>query len=183
MYWAGYLQGRSYLLARSPSAWYGALVSKTTSLIALPLPFLSFLAIPFVGGSSTTLNLLIFWLTWTGLVASHDPLTIELSGTLLVRVVCFLLPAISMLGFDTAFPQYSQSIKARGSKQSPRDLGRDKLLEVSIVGILNILLAVAVQGACEHLATQSFHLRSLLRVTIVSPLPWTIGEYSLHLVL
>ncbi|KAK3069402.1 hypothetical protein LTR53_012276 [Teratosphaeriaceae sp. CCFEE 6253] len=178
VYASGYLQGRSYSLARSssPSAVYGALVAKATSFIALPLPLLSFLAVPFVGGSSTTFNLVVFYLTWTALVTSHEPLTVELGGTLLVRLLCFLGPALGMLAFDCAVPQFSQGIKARGSKQSPLLLGRDKLLWVASVAIFNVLLAVALQGGSEYLATQVFHLRSLLRVSMAVPLPWTIAK-------
>ncbi|TKA80310.1 hypothetical protein B0A55_02216 [Friedmanniomyces simplex] len=176
VYWSGFLQGRSYSLPKSASQVYGLLVSKATSFVSLPLPLLSFLAIPFVGGSSTTFNLLVFVLTWSALVGSHGPLTIELGGTLLVRLVCFLIPALGALAIDCAIPKFSQGIKARGSKQSPLNLGGDKLLEVAGVAVFNVLLAVLLQAGCEYLAIHVLHLRSLLRITAIVPLPWTMAK-------
>ncbi|KAK4957570.1 hypothetical protein LTR10_005537 [Elasticomyces elasticus] len=169
-------KGRSYSLAKTRSQVYGLLVSKVTSFVALPLPLLSFLAIPFVGGSSTTFNLLVFYLTWTALTVSHDPLTIELGGTLLARLVCFVLPALATLAFDCGLPKFSNGIKARGSQQSPLNLGRAKLLEVVVVAIFNVSLAVAMQAGCEYVATEVLHVRSLLRITAAVPLPWTIAK-------
>jgi hypothetical protein len=60
IYATAYLEGRWYALPRGPSDVYGLFVSKLTSLIALPLPLLSFLVVPFYGGSSTTVSLLVF---------------------------------------------------------------------------------------------------------------------------
>ncbi|KAK0800381.1 hypothetical protein LTR91_013463 [Friedmanniomyces endolithicus] len=175
-YYSGFLRGRSHSLPTSFSQLYGLLISKATSLIALPLPLLSFLAIPFVGGSSTTFNLFLFVLTWSALVGSHDPLTIELGGTLLVRLACFLLPALGMLGFDCAVPGFSREIKAGGGKVSPLGLGRRKVLETVGVAVFNVLLAVGVQAGCEYLAIHVLHLRSLLRITALAPLPWTMAK-------
>ncbi|KAK0267628.1 hypothetical protein LTR91_014548 [Friedmanniomyces endolithicus] len=175
-YYSGFFRGRSYALPTSTSQLYGLLISKATTLIALPLPLLSFLAIPFVGGSSTTFNLFLFVLTWSALVGSHDPLTIELGGTLLVRMVLFLLPALGMLGFDCAVPGFSRGIKAGGGKVSPLDLGRNKLLEIAGVAVFNVLLAVGVQAGCEYVAIYMLHLRSLLRITALAPLPWTMAK-------
>jgi len=110
------------------------------------------------------------------LVASHDPLTIEVGGTLLVRLFCFLLPALGFLAFDCAVPNLANGLKARGEKQLPSRLDRNKLLEVVSVGISNVLLSVALQAGLELLATQVFHLRSILKVTTIVPLPWTIAK-------
>lgn len=52
----GYLQGRSFALPRSLSEFYGALVAKVTSWVALPLPLLSFLALPLYGTYSSIVN-------------------------------------------------------------------------------------------------------------------------------
>ena len=70
LYALGYAQGRFYL-PRSIPELYGRVISKVTSLIAIPLPLLSFLALPFFGGSPAVVNLLIFGLTWSALVASY----------------------------------------------------------------------------------------------------------------
>jgi hypothetical protein len=59
-YYLGYAKGwSSSAMPRSISELYGIVVAKTTSFISLPLPLISFLAIPFVGGSSTTVNLVV----------------------------------------------------------------------------------------------------------------------------
>ena len=79
LYAYGYLQGRSFTLPHNASQLYAWAISKVTSFIALPLPFLSFLALPFYGGTSTTINLLFFYLVWSAFVASHEPLTVGLS--------------------------------------------------------------------------------------------------------
>lgn len=60
LYASAYLQGRLYALPRGPTELYGVVVSRLTSILALPLPFLSFLVIPFYGGSSTTVSLVVF---------------------------------------------------------------------------------------------------------------------------
>jgi hypothetical protein len=174
LYAYGYLQGRFFSLPRSPAELYGRLVSKATSFISLPLPLLSFLALPFFGGSPATVNFVIFYLTWAAFVASHDQQTVEIGGTLFVRVLCFLLPALSFLAFDCALPRLSRRVKARGERQLPSILSRNKLLEVVGVAVFNVLLSVALQAALEFLATQILHLRSLLKVTAAIPLPWTI---------
>ncbi|KAK4543698.1 hypothetical protein LTR36_005343 [Oleoguttula mirabilis] len=170
----GYAQGRFASLPHTPSELCGQVISKAMSFVALPIPLLSFLALPLFGGSSTTVNLVVFYLTWSALVASHGPLTIELGGTLLVRLVCFLLPALGFLAFDCTIPSVAKGLKAQGEKQLPLQLGRNKVLEVVGVAVFNVLLSVAVQAGLEHFATQVLHLRSILKVTSIVPLPWTV---------
>ena len=150
------------------------MVRKFTNLVTLPLPLLSFLAIPFVGGSSSTVNFVIFWFIWSALVASHDPLTVEIGGLALIRTLFFLLPALGFLAFDCALPGMSKKLKASGRSQLPLHLGRDKLLHVVAVAVCNVLLSVVVQGGLELLATRLLHLRSLVRVTAMVPLPWNL---------
>ncbi|KAK5120976.1 hypothetical protein LTR85_005760 [Meristemomyces frigidus] len=170
----GYAQGRFSSLPYTPSELYGQLISKVTSFVALPVPLLSFLALPFFGGSSATVNLVVFYLTWSALVASHEPSTIELGGTLLVRLVCFLLPALGFLAFDCALPSVAKGVKAQGERQLPLQLGRNKLLEIVGVAVFNVLLSVAVQAGLEYIATQVLYMRSILKVTSIVPLPWTV---------
>lgn len=71
-YSSGYLSGRFFALPSSLSDLYGRIVSKATSLATLPLPLLSFLVLPFYGGSSTTVSLVFFYLTWSALVLRYD---------------------------------------------------------------------------------------------------------------
>ena len=173
-YSSGYVRGRGVPWPTSPSELYGAVVAKATYLVSLPLPFLSFLALPFFSGTSTTVNLVFFYLTWSALVLSHDQLTVELYGTLIVRLLCFLLPALGFLAFDLAVPRMSKSLKNRGSRQLPVVLGRKKVLEVAGFAIFNVLLAIALQAAVEFLFTAVLRTKSVLKVTSAVPFPWNI---------
>lgn len=176
LYAYGYLQGRTFTLPHSVSDVYGLAISKLTSFIALPLPFLSFLALPFFGTTSTSINLVFFYLTWAALVLSHDPLNVELYGTLAIRILCFVLPALGFLAFDCGFPSASQGIKAQGKKHPPLRLGRNRLIEITAVSIFNVLLAVALQAGIELLFTEVLHFRSIVKVSTGVPLPWSIAK-------
>jgi hypothetical protein len=173
-YSSGYVRGRGVPWPSSLSGLYGTVVAKTTYLVSLPLPFLSFLALPFFSGTSTTVNLVFFYLTWSALVLSHDQLTVELYGTLVVRLVCFLLPALGFLAFDLAAPRASKSLKNRGTRQLPIVYGRKKVLEVAGFAIANVLLAIALQAAIELFFTRVLRTKSVLKVTFAVPFPWNI---------
>jgi hypothetical protein len=173
-YSSGYVKGRGVPWPSSLSALYGSVVAKITRLVSLPLPFLSFLALPFFGNTSTTLTVAFFYLTWSALVLSHDQLTVELYGTLIVRMLCFLLPALGFLAFDLAAPRLSKTLKSRGVRQLPTVLRRKKLLEVAGFAIFNVLLAIAVQAVIELLFTVVLRTKSVLKVTSVVPFPWNI---------
>jgi hypothetical protein len=172
----GYFQGRSILFPRSIPELYGMVVSKATSFVALPLPLLSFLALPVFGGTSTSFSLLFVYLTWSSLVFAHDPLSLEIYGTLAVRALFFLLPAIAFLAFDCGTPSLSKNVKAYGEKNLPSRLGSERLPKIATVAIFNVLLSVALQAASEVLFTEVFHLRSILKVTSFVPLPWSIAK-------
>jgi len=172
----GYFQGRSVLLPRSIPELYGMAMSKATSLVALPLPFLSILALPVFGGKSTSLSLVFVYLTWSSLVFAHDPLSLEIYGTLAARILFFLLPAFAFLAFDCGTPSLSKNVKAYGEKNLPSRLGNGRLLKIASIGVANVLLSVALQAVLEMLFTDVFHLRSILKVTSFVPLPWSIAK-------
>jgi hypothetical protein len=174
-YAAAYSSGRSWPLPRGIAEVYGWAIAKTTGLISLPLPFLSFLALPFYAGGSTTINLVFFYLTWSTLVLGHDQLTVEVIGTLIVRLSLFLVPALAFLAFDCVLPNISKTIKARGETQLPsKQLDRNTLLIVVLVASSNVLLAVMVQTGLEFLFTEILHLQSILVVSIAVPTPLTM---------
>ncbi|KAJ9628034.1 hypothetical protein H2203_003255 [Taxawa tesnikishii (nom. ined.)] len=177
LYAYGYLQGRSYSLTDSASRVYGLMISKISSFISLPLPFLSFLALPFFGSTSTSINLVFFYLTWSALVLSHDPLNIEIYGTLATRLLFYLLPSLTFLAFDVGLPGISASIKSRGAYASPMRLGRRKLMLVSLTSTINVLLAILLQAGIEHLLTDVLTTHSALRVSKLVPPPWTIAKH------
>jgi hypothetical protein len=174
-YASGYVTGRTQAVP-NVSGLIALSIAKLQHLVSLPLPFLSFLALPFLGSTSTTINLVFFYLTWSAIVLSHDQLTVEIYGTLAVRLLCFLLPAIGFLGFDCFLPSLSKSMKNRGSGQLPLRLGRNKLLEIGGFSLLNVGLGLVLQLALELLCTRVLHVKSLLRVTSAVPFPWTIAK-------
>lgn len=140
--------------------------------ILLSLPLVSV----FFGGGmtswSTSLNLLFFYMTWSTLVLSHNPLYIELFGTLGIRIVFFLLPSLVFLLFDTLLPSLAESIKHGGSSALPprnaRDLGRTLLLALG-----NIVLVTALEAA-SSLGLTALLGRVPFRTTTTLPLPWAI---------
>jgi len=172
VYATGYLSGRSTGFPSSLSDVYAVLVSRLTTLVSLPLPFLSFLAFPFFGGYSATISIAFFWLTWQAAILSYGQLTIEFYGTLIARL-CFLIPALAFLAFDCAIPSLSNGIKSRGREHSPIGLGREKLAAVAGIAIANVLLGVFLQCAIELLLTKVLHVKSVLRITSVV-LPWNV---------
>lgn len=52
-YSLGYAQGRSFAFPRNIADVYGTVVAKATNLVTLPLPLLSFLALPLYGRYSS----------------------------------------------------------------------------------------------------------------------------------
>lgn len=172
----GYFQGRSIVLPRNFTELYALVISKLTSFAALPLPLLSFLALPIFGGTSTSFSLLVFYLSWSSLVFSHDPLSLEIYGTLAVRIIFFLLPALGFLAADIATPSLSKSAKAYGEKNLPLTVANGRLMKITGDAIFNVLLQVALQAVLEVLCTEFLHLRSILKVTVAVPLPWNLAK-------
>lgn len=177
IYNQGYFSGRSFSLSNIVWDAYGTAISKGSSLISLPLPFLSFLALPFFGSTSTTINLAFFWLTWSAAVWSYDPLQVEIYGTLVIKLMFFLLPSLGFLAFDAFVPSLSASMKAAGDKQLPsKGLSRHKLTTVAAIATFNTLLGVAVQAAIEYVLTEHMSFRSGLRVSTLVPPPWSMAK-------
>lgn len=140
--------------------------------ILLSLPLVSV----FFGGGltswSTSLNLLFFYMTWSTLVLSHNPIYIELFGTLGIRLVFFLLPSLVFLLFDTLLPSLAESIKHGGAPALPprnaRALGGALLLALG-----NTLLAAALEAGASLSLTLLLG-RVPFRASTTLPLPWAI---------
>ncbi|KAK0387083.1 hypothetical protein NLU13_5396 [Sarocladium strictum] len=147
--------------------------------ILLSLPIASYFLAPSVTSWSTSLNLLFFYMTWTTLVLSHNPLHVHLVGIFAVRIVFWLIPSLLFLLFDTLIPSLSVSAKLGGrSALPPRDpkvLGRTLLL-----ALLNLVLVVAVEGGFS-LAFAYFLGEPQLRTSSTLPLPWQIIKHILLL--
>ena len=76
----------------------------------LSLPLASVLFLPTMTSTGTSLNILFFYANWSLLLYTHSALTVELAGTLFVRLVFFLLPAYAFLLFDCAVPGLASSL-------------------------------------------------------------------------
>ncbi|KAL1306977.1 hypothetical protein AAFC00_005610 [Neodothiora populina] len=173
----GYFEGRTSSVTDFLWSLYGTAMSKATSVASIPLPMLSFLALPFFGSTSTTINLAFFWLVWTTFVWKYDPLEVEIYGTLAIRCLFFLLPSYLFLGIDALLPSLATSIKANGSKSLPlQNMTRSSLAKITAVATANTLMAVALQGAFEYILTEYLHFRSGLRVSTFVPPPWSIAK-------
>lgn len=148
------------------------------------LPFLSFLLIPSMGSYSTSLNLLFFYMTWSTLILSHEPLYVEVIGTLAIRLLFFILPSTLFLLFDSALPSLAANLKAQGDVALPTKasggFGKggmkrgSKLYTVVGMSVVNMVLGAALQAGVEALFT-GIGIRSALKVTTTLPTPWAIA--------
>ncbi|CAD0096707.1 unnamed protein product [Aureobasidium vineae] len=154
VYYYGYSQGRGFSIGDLLSRTSAKLLSQVSSLMTIPLPLLSFLAVPFFGSSSTTISLAFFLLTWVTLI------------------IFFVLPSLAVLGFDSLIPSLSASIKSRGVAQLPTQLSSRRLRNVIFVSIFNVAFSVLIQGLCEFVLTEILNTRSAIRVSKIPPAPW-----------
>lgn len=68
----------------------------------------------------------------------------------------------------------SKSVKARGERQLPLRLGRDRLLKIVGIAVFNVLMSLLLQLLLEQLCTNVLRMRSLLKVTATVEMPFTI---------
>lgn len=112
----------------------------------LSIPALSFLLIPTFSSYSTSLNLLFFYLTWSTLILSNPPLKIEALGTLGIRALFYILPALGFLAFDGTASNLAIKIKEHGETALPmgEEQGgrRGRWWKVALVSTANVLLAL-----------------------------------------
>ncbi|KAF2755398.1 hypothetical protein EJ05DRAFT_100205 [Pseudovirgaria hyperparasitica] len=138
----------------------------------ISLPIFSFFLLPLWTSWTTQLNLAFFYMTWATFVMSHPAYNVEVVGTLFIRLIFYVIPALAFLAFDCLVPSISTSIKAHGDDALPRRLGRKKVAKVVGVSLANVLLGVAAQAGIELLATRVLHVRSVVRINIQLPYPW-----------
>lgn len=139
----------------------------------LSLPLLSLLVLPSALSSfswTTSLNLLFFYLAWSSIVLSHDPLNIELFGTLATRIIFYVLPSALFLLFDLAVPSAAVSIKQHGKRALPLKATRSgnaptKLLQYLGVCLGNVLLGVALQSTIDYVLIHVLNVRSALKIS------------------
>ncbi|KAL9123104.1 MAG: hypothetical protein Q9187_000333, partial [Circinaria calcarea] len=144
------------------------------------IPTLSILLIPTFSSYSTSLNLALFYLTWSTLILSNSPLKIEFVGTLAIRVLFYILPSLGSLLFDSALSSVAVSIKEHGdvalALNNEHGGKRGRWWRVALVSIGNVALSVIIQAGIEYIFTEIFHIRSALRITTSLPLPWSIAK-------
>lgn len=145
----------------------------------LSVPALSLLLIPTFSSYSTSLNLLFFYVTWSTLILSNSPLKVEILGTLGIRVLFYLLPALSFLVFDGATPNLAVKVKEHGETALPtaEEQGgtKGRWWKIALVSTGNVILGVAIQSVVELAFTKLLHIRSALKVSTSLPMPWGIA--------
>jgi hypothetical protein len=119
------------------------------------------------------------------LVLSHSPLKVEVVGTMVIRIMLFIVPSFLALVFDSILPSLSVAFKTQGERALP---GRKKGAWVSprakppqwykVIGLsfFNICLGVAIQAGVELFFTEVLHIRSALRITTTLPMPWALAK-------
>ncbi|KKY27121.1 putative sterol desaturase family [Phaeomoniella chlamydospora] len=143
----------------------------------LSLPALSFLLIPTMTSYSTSLNLLFFYLTWSTLILSHQPLKVEIVGTLAVRIIFYVIPSLFFLLFDTLLPSAAINFKSLGDRAIPETSSRKakiRILKIAGWSLFNLVLSTLLQSLTEILFVRLLGIRSALRVTTSLPMPWGI---------
>ncbi|KAI4290290.1 MAG: hypothetical protein L6R35_000425 [Caloplaca aegaea] len=145
----------------------------------LSVPALSFLLIPTFSSYSTSLNLLFFYVTWSTLILSNSPLKVEVLGTLGIRVLFYIAPALGFLVFDSTIPNLAAKVKEHGEKALPtgeeQGGAKSRWWQVALVSTGNVLLGVAMQMSVELLFTKILHIRSALKISTSLPMPWGIA--------
>lgn len=146
----------------------------------LSLPVLSVFLIPTLSSYSTSLNLVFFYMTWTTLVLSHPPLRVELFGTVIVRLLFYIIPSLLFFLFDILTPSAALVLKAQGETGLPAGSrkGKIRMKELKVAGwaLFNLAFGFAVQAGIETVRTKMFGLRSALKVSMSLPMPGEIAK-------
>lgn len=114
-------------------------------------------------------------MTWASLVFSYSALRIELIGTLVLRLVLWLIPTLFFLLFDIGLPSLSEAIKHYGATSLPR---RDAvpLLKKLLLALGNLVLFTGVQALLSLAASKLFK-GPLFTTSTTLPLPWQILKH------
>lgn len=81
---------------------------------------------------------------WSDIVASHDPIALELAGTVFIQIVYLWLPSIFYLSLDRIFPGFSAAHKIQPSQ--PSTTSSETRHCVSVV-LRNQLIGLVFQAA------------------------------------
>jgi hypothetical protein len=148
--------------------------------LLLSLPILSYWASNSLTSWSASLNILFFYLTWSTLVLSHNPVKIELIGVATLRVIFWLLPSLLFLLLDTLVPSLAKDIKhGYSAALPPRDAAT--LAGILALASANLILSLGVEfGASLGLATVL--QTPVFRTSTTLPLPWQMVKHVAVLV-
>ena len=170
------------------SAWqwvqtpYTLIRGPVNAILSIPtaIPALSFVIFPFFTSYTTSLNLALFYITWSTLLLSHDKLKVEFFGTLIIRVVFYILPSLGFFLFDSAVPSLAVNTKEHGDVALPLSAEQGgktgRWWKVALVSVGNVFLAVLLQCGIEFLFTDILHIRSALKISNALPMPWNIAK-------
>jgi hypothetical protein len=140
--------------------------------VFLSLPITAYLAFPLLTSYSTSFNLLFFTLNWYLLLLTHTSLTVELYGLSVIRLLCFLLPALTFFAFDSLIPSLSEQIKAQGAYALPNRIGRRKQQRIVFWSVVNTAIGIALPIGLEILFSKVLRIKSLINVGKTLPFPW-----------
>ena len=154
-----------WIASRLPSLLYSSHHHERTSFVVLYpfnlarhalntlylIGFLTFFSFSSFLGS---LNLLFFYLTWSALVLSHPPLRVELYGTLMARIVFYLLPSLGFLVIDNTIPSLTVNVKEYGDVAlaiGPKQGGLNgRWYIITLVSTENTIMGVLLQTAIDY---------------------------------
>jgi hypothetical protein len=148
---------------------------------AVSLPFLSFFALPALTSYGTSVNLLFFTLNWYILLLTHPPLSVEVIGISVVQLLCYILPGLLFLAFDTGLPSLAGAIKTQGDIALAGRSGRKRVSKIAAWSIFNVVLGIALQAGLELLLTKVLHVRPALSLSKRMPMPWSIAKQVVFL--
>ncbi|GAB1316496.1 Fatty acid hydroxylase domain-containing protein [Madurella fahalii] len=143
--------------------------------ILLSLPILSYFTSASLTSWSTSLNLLFFYMTWSTLVLSHNPIKIEIVGTTALRIALWLVPSLFFLAFDALLPSLSESLKFKGASALP-PRNTKSLAKPAGLALLNLTLETALEAAVSVVLATVLKT-PVFRTSTTLPLPWQMIKH------
>ncbi|KAL2835895.1 hypothetical protein BJY01DRAFT_252274 [Aspergillus pseudoustus] len=146
----------------------------------ITVPALSVFVLPTLSAYSSRLNLLFFYMSWTTLVLSLPALRIEMMGTLVARLVFWIIPSCTFFLFDALVPNLAVNLKEGGEGALPSGSRRHRasrhIFFVPGVCLANFVLSFGCQWLFEQ-GLEYIKFRPAVQVTIAVPLPWHIATH------
>ncbi|EPS39961.1 hypothetical protein H072_6399 [Dactylellina haptotyla CBS 200.50] len=90
--------------------------------------------------------------TWTGIVQSYSPATIEFAGTLIVQLIFFWGPCAIYLSLDRLFPKFSDRHKIQPAPKQPT---RSEIFHCLSVVLRNQVLSSTLHALLIYVSTKT----------------------------